>query len=45
MVLVVILVVIGYFFNDMIVVFDWVCENFCRDWGVIFVEIINNLFN
>lgn len=43
MVFVVVLVVIGYLFNDIIVVCDCICENFCKICKGEFVEIINIL--
>lgn len=43
MIFVVILVVIGYLFNDIIVVFDCICENFCKVCIDDIIEIIDIL--
>lgn len=43
MIVVVLLMVVGYLFNDIIVVFDWICENFCKMCKEEFVEIMNSL--
>lgn len=40
-VFVVVLVVVGYLLNDIIVIFDWVCENFCVLCKVDLVENLN----
>lgn len=43
--IVVVLIIIGYLFNDIVVVYDWICENFCKYKKKFFIELFDLLIN